>query len=158
MEGLSLSAKAKTRPAAKESVADSWEDEDVSSSGEDTETEGPSIRSVMPGPPPPTPVTPGYKNIQDSVEFEDPYAVKDAPSRSSARGPNDGRRQEKQTATASRLIAGALGVRAPKRTEEQRAYDRAIREKEQKKKDKEKEERKKEEEEKEKLKASVWDD
>jgi len=60
--------------------------------------------------------------------------------------------------SASRLIAGALGVRAPKRTEEQKQYDKAVREKEQKRRDKEKEDKKREEEEKTKARAAVWDD
>lgn len=120
-------------------------------------------------------MTPGYKQAQvelgrpapekaAALEFEDPYAVKEAPGRRGVRAAGagaDGKRQEKQVATASRLIAGALGVRAPKRTEEQRAYDRAVREREQKRLDEERAERaerRRVEAEKEKAKASVWED
>lgn len=66
-------------------------------------------------------------------------------------------RPEKQTAVASRLIAGALGIRAPKRTEEQRAYDRAVKEKEIKRRNNEKEEAAKAKQEEERAKAAVWD-
>lgn len=58
---------------------------------------------------------------------------------------------------ASRLIAGALGVRTPRRTDEQRAYDRAIKEQEQKKRDKEKEDRRLEEQRREQAKRNMWD-
>jgi hypothetical protein len=56
------------------------------------------------------------------------------------------------------MIAGALGVKAPNKTEEQRAYDKAVREKELKKREKEKEEIRRQAEEKEKARRSVWDD
>jgi hypothetical protein len=56
------------------------------------------------------------------------------------------------------LIAGALGVRAPKMTEEQRAYDRAVKEKEIKRRNVEKEEAAKAQEEAEKAKAAAWND
>lgn len=59
---------------------------------------------------------------------------------------------------AKRLIAGALGVRAPKKTEEQKAYDKALREKEIKRREKEKEEERKRLEEAEKAKAAAWED
>lgn len=68
------------------------------------------------------------------------------------------RRPEKQTAVAGRLIAGALGIRAPKRTEEQRAYDRAVKEQEIKRRNREREELAKAKEEEERVKASVWTD
>lgn len=49
-------------------------------------------------------------------------------------------------------------MRAPKRTEEQREYDRTMRDNARKAREKEKEEEKKREVEKEKAKAAVWDD
>jgi hypothetical protein len=55
---------------------------------------------------------------------------------------------------AARLIAGGLGVRAPKRTEEQREYDKALKEKEKRKR----EDEKKAKEDEEKAKRSVWED
>ncbi|THZ16966.1 hypothetical protein D6C90_09937, partial [Aureobasidium pullulans] len=68
------------------------------------------------------------------------------------------RRPEKTNAVAHRLIAGALGVKMPRRTEEQRAYDKAIREQEKRKRDVEREARKRAEEDAAKAKAAIWDD
>jgi hypothetical protein len=68
------------------------------------------------------------------------------------------RRPEKTTAVAGRLIAGALGVRAPKRTEEEREYDKAMREKERKRRDEERNREKREKEAAEERKRSVWED
>ena len=68
------------------------------------------------------------------------------------------KRPEKTTAVAGRLIAGALGVRAPKRTDEEREYDKAMREKERKRRTEEKEREKREIEEAEARKKAIWDD
>lgn len=56
------------------------------------------------------------------------------------------------------MIAGALGIRAPKKTDEQRAYDKAIREKEAKRINAEKEAAVRAKEEAERQKAAVWED
>lgn len=56
------------------------------------------------------------------------------------------------------MIAGALGVKAPKKTEEQRGYERAVREKEIKRREAEKERGRKEEEAAKKAKAAIWED
>lgn len=56
------------------------------------------------------------------------------------------------------MIAGALGVKAPKKTEEQKAYDRAIKEKEIKRRNQDKEAAARAKEEAEKAKAAVWND
>lgn len=64
------------------------------------------------------------------------------------------KRPEKSAAAASRLIAGALGVKAPKMTQEQREYERAVREKEKKRREEEKEAAKEEE----RKIAAVWED
>lgn len=77
---------------------------------------------------------------------------------SEQRGGGSERRGEKTDAVAKRLIAGALGVRAPKMTEEQRAYERAVKEKEVKRREKEKEALAKAKVEAEKAKRAVWDD
>lgn len=69
-----------------------------------------------------------------------------------------GKRPEKTDAVAKRMIAGALGVRAPKKTEEQRAYERVVKEKEIRKRKEEKEEAARREEERERAKAAVWED
>ena len=55
-----------------------------------------------------------------------------------ARGERPSCRPEKTDAVAKRMIAGALGVKAPKKTEEQKAYDKAIKEKEIKRRNQEK--------------------
>lgn len=59
---------------------------------------------------------------------------------------------------AGRLIAGALGVRAPKRTEEEREYDRVVREKEKKRREEERDRERREKEEAERRKKAVWED
>jgi len=56
------------------------------------------------------------------------------------------------------MIAGALGVRAPRRTEEEREYDRVMREKEKKMREEERESKKREEAERERRLAAVWND
>jgi len=56
------------------------------------------------------------------------------------------------------MISAALGVRAPKRTEEQKAFDRAVRDKEIKRKKEEKERLAREAEEAERARKSVWED
>ncbi|KAJ5985509.1 hypothetical protein N7499_008207 [Penicillium canescens] len=141
-------------------VADSWEDEADS----DSEAEPESEQDVQPRPedaalspalsagegpldPPPTPISPQTSNPWGARARASSPASKDGPAR----------RPEKQTAVASRLIAGALGIRAPKRTEEQRAYDRSVKEQEIRRRKKEKEEEARAQEENEKAKNAVWD-
>lgn len=55
------------------------------------------------------------------------------------------------------MIAGALGMRAPKLTEEQKNYDKAVREKERKRREEEKAAQRRREEEAAKAKAAMWD-
>jgi hypothetical protein len=81
-----------------------------------------------------------------------------ANARTARGGGADDRRPEKTDAVAKRMIAGALGVRAPKKTEEQKEYERAVREKERRRKEREGEERRREEEERERARKSVWSD
>jgi hypothetical protein len=157
--------------AKKEKVADSWEDD--LSSGSDTETEREQVptasatitpstsNSEEPLAPPPTPVSPQeglpQKQTWDAGVHPNPYSAN--PSATSASGRSSGlprARPEKQTAVANRLIAGALGIRAPKRTEEQRAYDRAIKENEIRRRNRAKEEEAKAKQEEERVKAAVW--
>lgn len=52
------------------------------------------------------------------------------------------------------MIAGALGIRAPVKSEEAKKYEKAVREKV----EKEREEMRKEEEERKKAKRAVWED
>ena len=79
-------------------------------------------------------------------------------SRSGARDTRDTARPEKTDAVAKRMIAGALGVRAPNRTEEERRYERAVREKEVKRRNGEREAAVRAREEAERAKVAVWED
>ncbi|EKV06114.1 alcohol dehydrogenase [Penicillium digitatum] len=136
-------------------VADSWEDEADLSAPESEEAQphdedaapvlSPTISAEGPLDPPPTPISPQTSN---------PWMARSA-SPASAKGPPT-RRPEKQTAVAERLIAGALGIRAPKRTEQQRAYDRSVKEQEIRRRNREREEKAKAKEEEERMKASIW--
>jgi hypothetical protein len=110
---------------------------------------------LSPHPPPPTPASPSHFGYPDSVQF--------GRSRENSSGATRGgagldKRPEKTTAVAGRLIAGALGVRAPKRTDEEKEYDRAMREKERKRRTEEKERERKEKEDTEARKKAIWDD
>lgn len=156
----------------KAAVADSWEDElsDEEENASTTETEkkndtNPQLKSLVaatksegPLAPPSTPST-HYDGDDYGLPQWGRVSSTNATSHSVAGRDREGTRArpEKQTAVASRLIAGALGIRAPKRTEEQRAYDRAVKEKEIKRRNKEKEEEAKAKEEEERAKAAVWD-
>lgn len=158
----STSSTPKPAIAAKQPVADSWEDEaDLSSDDEpkpplhdgshSASTLSPTLSAEGPLDPPPTPISP-----QTSQPWGPAATAAGPTSAASPGGP--ARRPEKQTAVAGRLIAGALGVRAPKRTEEQRTYDRAVKEQEIKRRNREREEQAKAKEEEERLKTSVWTD
>ena len=173
---LPVGQKSKT-PARKDEVIDSWEDDDASSpvdGGSNLHTPTDSsdsslkpIRSIDPAlhPPPPTPISPG--NDDSYIDWSParvlgggrpkPYSPA-SPSTPMSDSDRERRRPEKTTATASRLIAAGLGMKAPKKTEEQKQYDRAVREQEIKRRLKEKEERDREREADEKAKAAVWDD
>lgn len=143
------------KPSADSPVADSWDDEvtdtlhqmPASTLSTDAHTLSRPPTSEGPYAPPPTPSSPSV------------YADQlNRPLRSHSPAIDPEKRPEKSTAVANRLIAGALGVRAPKRTEEQRKYDRAMKEQEIRRKNKEKEEEKRKQEEAEKAKAAIWDD
>lgn len=55
------------------------------------------------------------------------------------------------------MIAGALGVKVPAKSEDGMAYERAVREKERRRVEKGREERRREEEEKERARREVWE-
>ena len=55
------------------------------------------------------------------------------------------------------MIAGALGVKLPKKTEESKAYERAVREKERKRREMAKEEAGKAKEEEEDARKAIWE-
>ncbi|OJD25350.1 hypothetical protein ACJ73_03275 [Blastomyces percursus] len=112
--------------------------------------------------PPPTPISPQNTSMPRWVPDLPPASNNIPPQCHAASTPSPPSgmesRPEKQTAVASRMIAGALGIRAPKRTEEQRAYDRAMREKESKRKERERELANMRRMEEEKAKAAVWEE
>ncbi|KAF2435095.1 hypothetical protein EJ08DRAFT_645999 [Tothia fuscella] len=109
-----------------------------------------------PSAPPPTPASPtGKYPPTESLSFANPYASLQ-PSRERQQAPD--KRPEKTTGPAARMIAGALGVRAPKRTEEEREYDKAVREQEKRRKEKLKMEEAAKAGEAKKAKQSYWDD
>ncbi|GKT48549.1 uncharacterized protein ColSpa_08730 [Colletotrichum spaethianum] len=153
----------KKTPAAKkikEPVADSWEDEDVDDDDEEEEEEqggAPKPQNDGSQAPPPTPSSPSYSTADRSFP---PYGVSDtaAPATPAAGSTSGVRRPEKTDAVARRMIASALGVKVPRMTEEQRAYDRAVKEKERKRREEEKAAEKRRLEEAEKAKAAIWED
>ncbi|KAI0815754.1 hypothetical protein GGR55DRAFT_630000 [Xylaria sp. FL0064] len=152
----------------KQVVADSWEDEESSASETESEPPTPSAHSSNTAQdgvtaPPPTPISPSYGRHGSEGNVNAPWLAS-----SSTGGGGYGyrdtqdeggvRRPEKTDAVARRMIASALGVRAPKQTEEQRAYDRAVREKERKKREEEREAERRRAQEAEQAKAAMWDD
>ncbi|KAF3067492.1 hypothetical protein GL218_08677 [Daldinia childiae] len=170
MSDLSLNPASKApkgKPKGKKAapVADSWEDEEVPS---DTEPQSPlpsdSPLSPSADPkidgsgvaaPPPTPSSPSYSSGTPPPWQSIPGAVSGGSSESSG---TEGKRPEKTDAVARRMIASALGVRAPRATEEQRAYDRAVREKERRRREEEREAEKRRLEEAERAKVAIWED
>lgn len=153
-------------------VADSWEDEadndgdDGGNSASDAEATPVGSNSHAGGTsaPPPTPMSPvaGRRPFSPSATAGPGFTIPpfDGPSdgsQSGAHGPAS-KRPEKTDAVARRMIASALGMKAPRPTEEQRAYDRAVRENERKRREEEKERERKREEEAAKARQAIWDD
>jgi hypothetical protein len=162
---LSISDKSlkKTSLKKKEPIADSWEDDDLSFGEETDQPLTAQTSNDYPNAPPPTPISPTTSYSSNGSDFVSPFEASWSTAtngnNSNGRGERKSEtRPEKTDAVAKRLIAGALGVRAPKKTEEQRAYDRAIKEKEMKKRNGEKEAKLRAEEEAAKAKAAAWDD
>ncbi|CAN8102174.1 unnamed protein product [Discula destructiva] len=152
---------AKPKPK-KEEVADSWEEEDVSSDSDaDTKTETGWHKAVPSGShlqgtsaPPPTPVS---ATQYDQDDYDSGPATGSA-HRTASDPPSSSSRPEKTDAVARRMIAGALGLKAPKLTDEQKAYQAAIKEKERKRREEQKAAEKAKEEEAAKARAAIWDD
>ncbi|KAK2626976.1 hypothetical protein QTJ16_004151 [Diplocarpon rosae] len=145
-------------------VSESWEDEDASDTETEAENEKPlSPQLSHPSAPPPTPISPSTSfpssDESNSTTFVHPYGFAQ-PSRGERERERErgGVRPEKTDAVAKRMIAGALGVKAPKKTEEGRAYERAIRENELKRRKEEKEKEGRAREEAERAKAAIWED
>ncbi|KAF4991300.1 hypothetical protein FGRMN_7902 [Fusarium graminum] len=160
LKGLSLNTKeeslkttskpAAKKPKAKKVVADSWEDSDSDSEPEPEPAakSNEPTPSATPAPPPPTPMSP-----VDGLPWTPP-----AGSPGLRAGADPDRRPEKTDAVARRMIAAGLGLKAPKQTEEQRAYQKSVREQEKKRREQDREEERKRQAEVKKAKAAVWDD
>ncbi|OJD34775.1 uncharacterized protein BKCO1_21000149 [Diplodia corticola] len=170
-----------TKPSKKPAnkvVAESWEDaaSDSEGSGTETELDGSATSPVSvlnkhaaaegPLAPPPTPASPQFDGGHASTidarfaaaqqrQQQQRAAAATMPTPSSD-GP--ARRPEKTTSAASRMIAAGLGMRAPKRTDEEREYDRVMREKERKRREKEREEAANAKNREEEAKKAIWDD
>jgi len=142
-------------------VVDSWDDEEVASGDEkDTQSNPPqpintntsssssSSRPAVPGTPPPTPITPTTLD-QGSGPGMSFASRREAPPE---------RRPEKTDAVARRMIAAGLGLKAPKQTDEQREYQKSVREQEKRRREEARREEARKKEEAEKAKAAIWDD
>ncbi|KAK4636116.1 hypothetical protein CLAFUW4_01115 [Fulvia fulva] len=148
--------------------AECWEDE-AGDSGSETEAEGTltPVRprtSDLPGAPPPTPSSPASTREREtsyppvsSFGFDDAFVKTSCSSRSGTAGA-DGKRPDKTTSVASRLIAAGIGQKAPRRTKEEREYDQAMQIQEKKRRDKAREEEENKKREKERAQKAVWDD
>lgn len=145
------SSKAKaTKPKVDADIADSWEDADLS----EPEDVSPSPASSLAAPkaPPPTPISP---IVYGDAAWPSGSGASPAASSQSL---DSQRRPEKTDAVARRMIAAGLGLKAPKQTEEQKAYQKAIKEQEKKRREQERADEQKRLAEVEKAKAAVWDD
>ncbi|KAK4655640.1 hypothetical protein QC762_304160 [Podospora pseudocomata] len=159
-------APSKKKAAAAAPVADSWEDEEDNDDASEPEETPLGSTQTGTNAPPPTPMSPIAKKQPFSpsalnapgtfgfTSFDGPGA--DSSPRSAGAAPD--RRPEKTDAVARRMIAAGLGLRAPRATEEQKAYDRAVKEQEKKRREEERERQRKKEEEAQKAKAAIWDD
>lgn len=153
-----------SKPTTK--VADSWEEEEASSEPDPLKSTHTTVKQTSEtAPVPKSSYVPPHLKYRSAAPSPPSRSIT-PPSRSST--PSSGttpsstasseRRPEKTNAVAHRLIAGALGVKIPRRTEEQRAYDKAMREQERRKRDQEREAKKKAEEDAARAKAAIWDD
>lgn len=141
---ISPNATAKPKSKPKQAVADSWEDDESSDDG----TEASGSQHAGTSAPPPTPINASYSH----------EATTSSPASSRGDDFSPDRRPEKTDAVARRMIVAGLGLKAPKQTEEQKAYQRSIREQEKRKKEQDKADQSRREEEAAKAKAAVWDD
>lgn len=154
-------APTKPQKGTKQSVAESWEDEDMDSAsdGDSRPSTSSHDRGTKDGTtaPPPTPISPNYSNASrpfPTVDLSTSLGV----DQYDGAGSGPIKRPEKTDAVARRMIAGALGLKAPKLTDEQKAYEKAMKEKERKRREEERAAEKKREAEAEKAKAAIWED
>ncbi len=89
----------------KQGVSESWEDEELEDSGDETDRPLSAQQSAdYPSAPPPTPISPSTSFARDT--FVNPYGYTEGISDSRA---ERNTRPEKTDAVARRMIAGALG-------------------------------------------------
>lgn len=140
---------------------DSWDD--VDENDEPVEAPGPSLKHITsndnPAPPPPTPISSQAPEVMARRwEASASHGTGVASARSTPpRANSHDRRPEKTTSTANRMIAGALGLKSPKSTEEQRQYDRAVKEAEIKRRNREKEQQAQQKVEDDRARVAMWD-
>jgi len=155
---LSQDSNKSVRPQAKlnSAIPDSWEEEGDPESDHDQEggTEQEDGNNDMPSAPPPTPCSPSYGSLRPWTA----HGGETSPISSRSPDLSSGRRPEKTDAVARRMIAGALGLKAPKQTEEQKVYQKAIAEKERKRREEEKADAQKQMDEVERARAAIWND
>ena len=154
----------RSKQIAETEVSESWEDEELETP---IEAPGPSLKQVTSNdvgtrPPPPTPISPKQfeyewptQSLAGELKLRSVNSSGTVTPRSD--GDADSKRPEKTTAVAGRMIAAGLGMKVPKKTEEQRQYDRAMKEQEIKRKNREKEEQSRAKADDDKAKAAVWD-
>jgi hypothetical protein len=163
-----------------EPIADSWEDEDVSDeepaqdkhdnqqedakeppASSSSSTPSSSSSLTTPAVPPPTPASP--LALDASYEWAALATATTTTAANQGQGSSPGggtpaRRPEKTDAVARRMIAAGLGLKAPRQTEEQRAYQRSVREQEKKRREAQRAEEERLREAAERAKAAVWED
>ncbi|CAF9910809.1 MAG: hypothetical protein HETSPECPRED_010186 [Heterodermia speciosa] len=160
---------------------DSWEEEALTTTSSPTSsptsnTQLPSAATEdadsIPSVPPPTPISPTHRTSNaprssasqnlNNLEWDNPYGAPTSPTPHTSAAGNvngtGGSRPEKSTAAAGRMIAAGLGVRQPKKSEENKAYENAIREKERKRREIQRGKEKERVEEMERAKRGVWED
>jgi len=140
----------------KQVVTESWDDEELES-GEETDRPLSTQQSVdYPAPPPPTPTSAPSSFLNPQI-FTNPYGY-EMDGTSSPKSERLDARPEKTDTAAKRMIAAALGVRVPPKTQDQKEYDNATKEKELRKRKQEKEAFTKAKDEAEKARLAVWND
>ncbi|CAD6504608.1 BgTH12-00116 [Blumeria graminis f. sp. triticale] len=139
----------------KESTLDSWEDEQISSEDEIEDPLSPEQPANFPLAPPATPISQTISFTHESLNGICGYNLENASDVRTARGCP---RPDKTDAAAKRMIAGALGIKPSKKTEDQMAYEKAVKEREVKRRKQEKEALQRTQIESERAQQAIWSD
>ncbi|RKF57594.1 putative ubiquitin-like protein smt3 [Erysiphe neolycopersici] len=138
----------------RDSISESWEDDIASGDDEQVECpRSPKQPTIYPSAPPPTPISPITQHCIGSPFDYNVMGISMARSEQ-----HNNLRPDKTDAVARRLIAGALGVKPPPQTEEQKAYEAAMKRKEAKRRAEEKKAVAKALEDAEQSKKAMWSD